>query len=187
MKTLKDLFLSELADIYDAEQQFVHALAGMAEIVTCSHLKKSIFIHLKQTEGHVTKVEEVFIAFGEKPHTKRCQAMAGLLLEADVIAAEFKLSPAINAALICIAQKMEHYEIVAYGCLHEWAGQLGNQEAADLLKEILDEEKGANEEFTDLAISHGNPEAMGAADGMPGNDVSSLGTLAMDYLNITDE
>jgi len=187
MKTLKDLFLTNLADIYDAEQQFVHALARMEETVTCAHLKKSILKHLRETEAHVTKVEQVFIAFSEKPRTRRCQVLAGLLHETDAIAAVFRDSLTINAALICIAQKIEHYEIASYGCLSEWASMLGNQEAANLLKEILEEEKEANEEFTDLAISHGNPEAMGITNSVHGSDVTARESLAMDYSNATDE
>src|ERR1700722_3802470 len=127
MKILKDLFLDELADIYDAEHQTVKALPKMAEAATCDKLKKVILAHLKETEGHVKKLEQVFQSFGEKAKGKTCKATVGLLEEGDGIAANFKGSPAINAALISAAQKVEHYETASYGCLHEWAGLLGNK------------------------------------------------------------
>ena len=164
MKTLKDLFLDELADMYDAEQRIVKALPKMAKAATCPDLKEAIQSHLKETEGHVTKLEQVFQSFDQKAKGKTCEATVGLLEEGDEIAAEFKGSPAINAALISAAQKVEHYEMASYGCLHEWAGLLGNEEAAGLLEEILDEEKAANETLTELARASSNEEALGESD-----------------------
>ena len=161
MKTLEVLFFDELADIYDAEVRIVRALPKMIKAATCNHLKKGIQAHLKETEGHVAKLERVFKAFGKPAKGKKCEATVGLLEEADEIAADFKGTPAINAALICAAQKVEHHEIASYGCLHEWAGILGNKTAAGILESILAEEKAANETLTDLARSHGNPEALG--------------------------
>src|SRR5580658_3392753 len=151
MKTLKVLFLDELADMYDAERRIVKALPKMAKAATCDKFKKAILAHLKETEGHVTKLEQVFQSFDEKAKGKTCEATVGLLKEGDEIAADFKGSPAINAALISAAQKVEHYEMASYGCLHEWAGLLGNEAAAGLLNEILDQEKAANETLTTLA------------------------------------
>ena len=164
MKTLKDLFLDELADMYDAEKRIVKALPKMAKAATCDDLKEAIQAHLTETEGHVTKVEQVFKCFDEKPRGKTCEATVGLLKEGDEIAAEFKGSPAINAALIAAAQKVEHYEMASYGCLHEWAGLLGNEDAAGLLEEILDEEKAANEGLTELARASSNQEALDESD-----------------------
>ena len=163
-KTLKDLFLDELADMYDAEKRIVKALPKMAKAATCPDLKEAMEKHLQETQGHVKKLEQVFQAFGEKAAGQTCEATKGLLEEGDEIAAEFKDSPAINAALIAAAQKVEHYEIASYGCLHEWAGLLGNQEAAELLQEILDEEKAANEGLTSLAVAQSNEEALGASN-----------------------
>jgi ferritin-like metal-binding protein YciE len=165
MKTLKVLFLSELADMYDAERRIVKALPKMAAAATCDKLKKAILAHLKETEGHVTKLEQVFESFDEKIKGKTCEATVGLLKEGDEIAADFKGSPAINAALISAAQKVEHYEMASYGCLHEWAGLLGNKEAAGLLNEILDQEKAANETLTALARANSNKEALSESDG----------------------
>ena len=164
MKILKDLFLDELADMYDAERRIVKALPKMAKAATCPDLKAAIQSHLKETEGHVTKLEEVFQSFNQKAKGKTCEATVGLLEEGDEIAADFKGSPAINAALISAAQKVEHYEMASYGCLHEWAGLLGNEEAAGLLLEILGEEKAANEKLTALARASSNEEALGKSD-----------------------
>jgi len=160
MKTLKDLFLEELADIYDAERRVVKALPKMAKAATCPKLRKAILAHLKETEGHVTKVEQVFKCFDEKAKGKTCKVTVGLLEEGDEIAADFKGSPAINAALISAAQRVEHHEMASYGCLHEWAGLLGNTKATDLLEEILGQEKAANETLTELARASSNEEAL---------------------------
>ena len=164
MKTLKDLFMDELADMYDAEKRLVKALPKMAKAATCEDLKAAILAHLKETEGHVTKLEQVFQSFDEKARGKTCEATVGLLKEGDEIAAAFKGSPAINAALVSAAQKVEHYEMASYGCLHEWAGLLDNEEAAGLLQQILDEEKAANESLTELAREACNQQALGDSD-----------------------
>jgi len=164
MNTFKDLFLNELADMYDAEQRIIKALPKMIKAATCNHLKKAFQAHLKETEGQVRKLDLVFKSFGVKAKGKTCEATKGLLEEADEIATDFKASPAINAALICAAQKVEHYEIASYGCLHEWAGVLGNKDAAGFLLGILDEEKAANESLTALARSRSNPEALGETE-----------------------
>ena len=164
LESLHDLFLGELKDLYNAETQLTKALPKMAKAATCDDLKEAIQAHLTETEGHVTKVEQVFKCFDEKPRGKTCEATVGLLKEGDEIAAEFKGSPAINAALIAAAQKVEHYEMASYGCLHEWAGLLGNEDAAGLLEEILDEEKAANEGLTELARASSNQEALDESD-----------------------
>ena len=164
MKSLKELFMDELADMYDAEKRIVKALPKMAKAATCPALKQAIQSHLKETEGHVTKLEQVFKCFDEKAKGKTCEATVGLLKEGDEIAAEFKGSPAINAALISAAQKVEHYEMASYGCLHEWAALLGNDEAAILIQEILEEEKAANSGLTDVARESCNEEALTASE-----------------------
>jgi ferritin-like metal-binding protein YciE len=164
MKTLRDLFLDELADMYDAERRIVKALPKMAKAATCPKLKKVILAHLKETEGHVTKLEQVFRSFDQKAKGKTCKATMGLLEEGDEIAADFNGSEAINAALISAAQKVEHHEMASYGCLHEWAGLLGNKQAARLLEEILDEETAANDTLTNLARGGSNQEALGEGD-----------------------
>ncbi len=163
MKTLQDLFFNELADIYDAERRISKALPKMAKAATCDELKKAFEHHLKQTEGHVRKVEEVFECFDRKPRGKTCEATVGLLAEGEEMATAFEGSPAIDAALIAAAQKVEHYEMASYGCLHEWATLLGNKKAAGLLQEILDEEGATNKALTVIARSGSNQDALVAA------------------------
>jgi ferritin-like metal-binding protein YciE len=164
-KTLKNLFLEELADRYDAEKRLIRAMPKMANLATCKNLQKLIHSHLKETLGHVKKIETVFKSFDAKVKAKKCEATIGLLKEGDEIAADFKGSPAINAALISIAQKLEHYEIASYGCLREWALILGNKEATACLQEILDEEKSGNQAFMALARSRSNNGALGECNG----------------------
>lgn len=160
MKTLQDLFFNELADIYDAEHRIAKALPKMARTATNTALKKAFELHLKQTEGHAKKVEEVFACFDRKAKAETCEATVGLLKEGEEMAATFEGSPAINAALIAAAQKVEHYEMATYGCLHEWAELLGNTKAASLLQEILDEEGATNKALTALARASSNGDAM---------------------------
>ncbi len=160
-KTLKDLFLAELADMYDAEKRIVKALPRMAEAATCTDLKKAMGQHLQETQGHVTKVEEVFQCFGVPAKGQTCEATKGLIEEAEEIAAEFKGSPAIDAALIGAAQKVEHYEMASYGCLKEWATLLGNPKAARILEGILNEEGAVNKALTKLAVEMSNQKALG--------------------------
>jgi len=164
MKTLKELFLNQLADMYDAERRIVKALPKMAAAATCDKLRKAFEFHLKETQGHVTKIEQVFQLFDVKAKGQTCKATVGLLEEGDEIATDFKGSPTINAGLISAAQKVEHHEMAAYGCLHEWATLLGNKEAAGLLQEILDQEKAANESLTALARASSNGEALDESD-----------------------
>jgi ferritin-like metal-binding protein YciE len=159
MKTLKDLFLQELSDMYDSEQRIVKALPDLIEATTCSELKAALQSHLQETEGHVDKLERVFAAFGEKAKSTKCPAMVGILDEGDDLVSKNKKSPSLNAAIICAGQKVEHYEIATYGCLLSWAETLGNNEAAEILEEILDEEKAADRKLNDLATEK-NEEAM---------------------------
>lgn len=160
MKTLQDLFFNELSDIYDAERRIAKALPKMAKSATNEPLKKAFEDHLKQTTAHAKKVEEVFECFDRKAKGKTCEATVGLLKEGEEMASSFEGSPAINAALIATAQKVEHYEMATYGCLHEWANLLGNKKAANLLQEILNEEGATNKELTTLARACCNEDAM---------------------------
>ncbi|MBX3730967.1 MAG: ferritin-like domain-containing protein [Verrucomicrobiae bacterium] len=163
MKTLENLLLDELADMYDAEHRLVKALPKMVEAATHEELKAAFQAHLTETEGHVQKVEQVFQIFGKEARQAKCEATVGLLKEADEIASDNEDSPTINAALICAAQKVEHYEIASYGCLRTWAEELGNAKAARLLGEILGQEKAADEDLTLLAIKTCNSAAEGEA------------------------
>ncbi len=164
MKTLKDLFLEELSDMYDAEHRMVKGLPNLIETATCDELKEALQSHLEETQQQVEKLESVFAAFGEKAERTKCHAIVGLLDEADEIAAENKKSTTVNAAIICAAQKVEHYEIASYGCLQAWAVLLGNREAADTLEDILDEEKAADKTLNEMSVAK-NEEALEEAIG----------------------
>ena len=164
MNALNKLFLEELADRYDAEKQLVQAIPKLIKLATCKALQDHFQCHLKKAEGHVKKLETVFKAFDAKVTSKKCEATVGLLKEGERLAADFKGSPAINAALISAAQKIEHYAIASYGCLHAWASFLGNPGAASVLEEILKEEKAENDSFIELASSCCNKEALGACN-----------------------
>jgi len=159
MKVLKNLFLNELADMYDAEHRILKALPKMIKAATCEKLAQGLQHHLEETEGHVTRLERVFAAFDEKPTAKKCPAMVGILDEGEDILSENKKASTINAAIISACQKVEHYEIASYGTLRAWAQLLGNEEAAELLEEILDQEKEADNALNELA-GEKNKEAL---------------------------
>ena len=158
MKALKNLFLNELAAMYDSEQRITQALPKLIKAATCGKLRQALQHHLQEAEGHVTLIERVFAAFDEMPNARKCPAMVGLLEEGDQIISQNKKSPAINEAIISVAQKIKHYGIASYGTLRAWAGKLDNEEAANLLQEILDEEKEADHVLNDLAVAK-NQEA----------------------------
>lgn len=159
MKTLQDLLLDELADIYDAEQRLTKALPKMAKSASNPELKIAFEDHLIQTKGHIERLDQVFAAFSTEPKAKKCEAIAGLIKEADQIAADNVGEPTLDAALISAAQKVEHYEIASYGCLVEWAQLLENPAATELLAQNLGEEKDADEALTLLARTSSNPVA----------------------------
>jgi ferritin-like metal-binding protein YciE len=163
MKTLEDLFLDELADMNDAEHRLTKAIPKLAKAATHEELRDALQAHLAETEGHVKKLEKVFQLFGKRARAKKCDAIVGLVKEGGEIASDNKQSPTINAALISAAQKVEHYEIASYGCLREWAEQLGQDEAAEILQNILDEEKAADQKLTELARERCNETARAGA------------------------
>ncbi len=159
MKALRTLFLNELADMYDAEHRITKALPKMMDAATCGELQDALENHLEETENQIEQLERVFEIFEEKPRTKKCPAMVGILDEGDEIVAENKESPSINAAIIAACQKVEHYEIATYGTLCTWAKLLGSEPAAEILQEILDQEKEADQNLTDLSLAK-NEEAL---------------------------
>jgi ferritin-like metal-binding protein YciE len=164
MKTLEDLLLDSLEDMYYAEGQLTKALPKMAKAATNDNLRQAFESHLTETEGHVRKLEEVFASLGKEPKTRKCKAILGIIDEADEIASDNKKSPTINAALIYAAQKAEHYEIASYGSRRDWARSLDNEEAATLFEEILDQEKAADSKLTDLAEEECNSAAKVAVE-----------------------
>jgi len=159
MSTFKELFKEELADIYDAEKQLLKALPKMAKSAEAPELKEAFQQHLEETKGHVERLERVFELQDEKPKKKACKAMKGLIEEGEEIIKDHEKSPVRDAALISAAQKVEHYEMAAYGCLSTWAELMEQDEIANVLKETLDEEKQADEKLTTIAETSINMEA----------------------------
>jgi ferritin-like metal-binding protein YciE len=152
--TLRDLFLEELKDIYDAEHRITKALPKMAKAADSEELVSAFEEHLSETEEHIRRLEEVFDAIEESPAKKTCKATVGLLEEGQEIINEGSESPAVkDAALISAAQKVEHYEMAAYGCLRTWAELLGEDEAVRLLQTTLDEEGATDKKLTEIAQS----------------------------------
>lgn len=160
MDTLKTLYLEELRDLYNAEQQLVKALPKMAKGASSEELQDAFQKHLEQTKTHVERLEEVFEDIGEKPKGKTCKAMKGLIEEGAEILSEDGDESVLDAGIIVAAQKVEHYEIAAYGSLRTFAQLLGKDRSADLLQETLDEESETNELLNKLAEDIVNPEAL---------------------------
>lgn len=154
MSNLRETFIDELRDLYDAEKQLLAALPKMMKAAESEELKAAFDEHAGQTEEHVSRLEQVFAAFEEKPRGKKCKAMQGLIEEAKELIKEEEG----DAALICAAQKNEHYEIASYGSLAAWARLLGEDEAVELLEETLNEEKETDEKLTEIAESTVNAE-----------------------------
>jgi ferritin-like metal-binding protein YciE len=156
---LHELFVEELADIYSAEQQLTKALPKMAKAAESDELREAFEEHLQQTEEQISRLEQVFESLDEKMQRKTCKAMQGLIEEGTEVMQDHKGSPAIDAALIAAAQKVEHYEIATYGTLCTWAEQMGHRDALDLLKQSIDEEEMTDERLSELAESLANQRA----------------------------
>jgi ferritin-like metal-binding protein YciE len=148
---LKELYIDELRDIYNAESQLVKALPKMAKASTSDELRSGFESHLEQTRGHVRRLEEIFDALNEKPTGKKCAGMQGLVKEGKEIMDEDFEGQVMDTALISAAQRVEHYEIAAYGCVRSWAELLGESEAASLLEKTLEEEKATDQKLTELS------------------------------------
>lgn len=160
LDTLQKLFLEELRDLYHAEGQLLKALPKMAEGATSEELKNAFETHLKETDEHVERLEEVFELMGETPRGKVCKAMKGLIEEGSEILEEDGEDSVLDAGIIVAAQKVEHYEIAAYGSVRTFAEMLGQDEAVQLLQATLDEETAANDLLNNLAKEIVNPEAL---------------------------
>jgi len=148
---LRDLFVDGLKDIYWAEKALTKALPKMIKNATEEELSTALTDHLEETKGHVTRLEEVFEAIGEKAVAKKCEAMAGLIKEAEEIMEESEEGVVRDAGIIMAGQKVEHYEIATYGTLSSFAKTLGEDEAVSLLEETLQEEKNADEKLSEIA------------------------------------
>lgn len=163
LTSLKDLLIDELKDLYSAETQLIKALPKMAEAASNEELKTGFTEHLEQTREHVTRLEEALKLLGDTPKGKTCKAMEGLVKEGDE-AIETEAPDAIrDANLIGAAQRVEHYEIAAYGTAHAFADKLGLEDVAELLRTTLDEESETNTKLTELSDTV-NDEAIAASD-----------------------
>ena len=156
---LHALFLDQLGDIHNAEQQLTKALPKMAKAAESDQLREAFESHLEETKEHISRLEEAASTLNESIPRKTCKGMQGLLTEGEEIMTEKKNSSALDAALIAAAQKVEHYEIATYGSLCAWAEQMGHDEAADLLRQNQDEEEAADEKLTSIAESLANERA----------------------------
>jgi len=160
LDTLQQLYTNELRDLYNAENQLIKALPKMAKAASSDELKDAFEKHLEQTKSHVERLEEVFEDIGEKPKGKTCRGMKGLIEEGSEILQQHGEESVIDAGIIVPAQKVEHYEIAAYGSVRTFAQLLGKGQSAELLQTTLDEESEANELLNKLAEDIVNPEAL---------------------------
>jgi ferritin-like metal-binding protein YciE len=149
LNTLQDVLIDHLRDLYDAEKNLVRALPKMAKAADSEELAEAIREHLEQTKHHVERLEQVFEHFNEKPRAKACKAIRGLIEEGGE--ATHDEGSLRDLAIIAAAQKVEHYEISAYGTAKAWAEKLGNQDAVELLEETLDEERAADSKLTEVS------------------------------------
>jgi ferritin-like metal-binding protein YciE len=155
---LKKLYVDELKDLYSAENQMVKALPKLAKAATSDDLRAGFEEHLEQTKEHVQRLEQIFSSLDESPKGKKCAGMQGLVAEGGEVMKEDFEGAVMDAALIGAAQRVEHYEIAAYGTVLEFAELLGESEHASLLKQTLKEEKATDEKLTELAKEI-NPQA----------------------------
>jgi len=162
-KTMQDLLIEDLRDIYHAEKQIAKALPKMAKAASSDQLRQAFETHLEQTHGQIERLQQVFEELDTRPRGKHCDAMEGLISEAQEIL-EMGLAPEVqDAALIAAAQKVEHYEIASYGTLHAFATACGLDRVAQLLDETLQEEKDTDTLLNKLAIGDVNKKAMAAS------------------------
>ncbi len=159
MNSLKDLFEDELRDIYDAEKRILKALPKMVRAASGEQLKEAFTTHLEETRGQVERLEQVFASLDLKVRGKACRGMQGILEEGSELMEEDGDESVLDAGLIAAAQRVEHYEIAAYGTLMAWAKVLGYDEALDLLQENEQEEKATDEKLSQLAESLVNQQA----------------------------
>jgi len=159
VKTLNDLFVETLRDLYYVEKKLVKTLPKMAKKASSEDLRKAISDHLAETETHVQRLEQVFELLDRKATAKTCEALEGLIKEAEETMDEIEDAETLDAAIISSAQTVEHYEIARYGTLACWAAEIGNGEVAELLEQTLDEEKAADEKLTTIAEDAVNQRA----------------------------
>lgn len=166
LDSFKDLFIEELRDLYDAENQLLKGLPAVAETAVLPELKKAFADHIAQTRTHVERLESIFKALNTDPLGNPCRTMRGLVAECnDLIKEEAKADPGVlDAALIAAAQKIEHFEIAGYGCARTFAEILGQRDSAGILQQSLEEEGEMNKLLNSLALRSVNVEAVQATD-----------------------
>ena len=158
-KTLHDLFLLGLKDVYHAEKALLRSLRKMAKAAESDRLREAFETHRTETEGQVARLEQVFEMVGKRPQAKTCEAMQGILSEGEEVMDDFADTEALDAGLLAAAQAVEHYEIARYGTLRTWATQLGMNDAARLLEQTLQEEKKTDQLLTEMAEAALNQKA----------------------------
>lgn len=151
IESLREPYLEQLQDLYNAEQQLIRALPKMAKAASSEELKSAFEGHLEKTRGHAERIETICEQMGEKASGKKCKAMEGLVKEGSEVIEEDMEEGIKDAALIAAAQRVEHYEIAGYGCVRAYATKLGQEEAAELLGKTLAEEKEADELLNGIA------------------------------------
>lgn len=160
VESLKDLYIEQLRDLYNAENQLVDALPGMVDMASSDELVQAFEDHLEETREHKERLERIFHNLGEDPTGEKCEAMEGLIREAREIAQESRDTDALDAALIAQAQRIEHYEVAGYGTVRTYARQLDRDDDIDVLEETLGEEKTADKKLTKIAEQIVNPKAV---------------------------
>lgn len=159
IKTMDDLFVHTLQDIYYAEHQITKALPKMIAKTKNSELKSAFETHLNETEGQIKRLEQVFKMHGQEPKGVTCEAIDGIISEAESVMSNVADQEVLEAAMLASAQAVEHYEITRYGTLAAWANQLGRSDCASVLHQTLEEERRTDEKLTRLAESRINRQA----------------------------
>ena len=162
LETLNDLYVEQLRDLFSAENQLLDALEEMADNATHSELKEAFEEHLSETETHVQRLEKIFARLGEDPEGEDCEAMEGLIEEAEELLEKDADDDVLDAGMIAAAQRVEHYEIAAYGTVATYAEMLGENADVELLRETLSEEKEADGKLNKIAKQIVNPDAVAA-------------------------
>jgi ferritin-like metal-binding protein YciE len=159
VETMEDLFVSQVMDLYDAEQRLVKALPKMAEAAASPQLRQAFQSHLEETRGHVQRLERIFSNIGQKAKSTTCEAMKGLIEEGEEVISDIDDGSLRDAGLIAAANRVEHYEMAGYGSARTFAQSLGMNEEASLLEQTLEEEKKADARLTELATTGINDQA----------------------------
>jgi ferritin-like metal-binding protein YciE len=163
IKTMEDLFLHQLQDIYYAEQQLMKAIPKMAEMATNSDLKAGLESHVIDTQNQIERLDKVFAKLGQQPSGTDCPAIDGLIKEANATSGEIENKAVLDAAIVANSQAVEHYEICRYGTLIAWAEELGHDDVVRLLTTNLNEEKAANAKLSSVALRKGVNQKASAA------------------------